>query len=57
LYEYLDQLPSIEAFHSADGLARVVHTVTNARKSFDHTLLKENHWELGKVHTDSTGFH
>jgi hypothetical protein len=34
----------------------MVDPVTNAGKPFGHTLLRENHWELGKVHADSTEF-
>jgi hypothetical protein len=34
----------------------MVDPVTNAGKPFGHTLLRESHWELGKVHADSMEF-
>ena len=48
----------IETFQSSHGLAWIVDSVADGRKTFDHTsLMRKTHGELGKVHTDSWGFH
>lgn len=47
----------IETFQSSHGLAWIVDSVADGRKTFDHTsLMRKTHGELGKVHTNSTGF-